>query len=66
MSMRSIQSDFSSAVISCLEVDIREVRTSCVEEVDFRAAVDDSEGQLVQSDTCHYVDPLTQKLRRKD
>ena len=40
MSMRSSQSDFSRAVMRCLEVTIRLSRTSCVEEVDLSAAVD--------------------------
>ena len=42
MSMRSSQSDFSSAVMRCLEVVMSESRTSCVVDVDFRFAVDDS------------------------
>ena len=42
MSIRSSQSDFSSAVMRCLEVVMSESRTSCVVDVDFRFAVDDS------------------------
>lgn len=40
MSMRSSQSDFSSAVTRCLEVTSRLSKTSCVEEADFKVAVD--------------------------
>ena len=42
MSMRSSQSDFSSAVMRCFEVDISDESTSCVVDVDLRAAVEDS------------------------
>ena len=46
MSMRSIQSDFSSAVMRCLEVLMSVSRTSCVDEVDWRFLVEDSDTQL--------------------
>lgn len=39
---RSSQSDFSSAVMRCLDVDMSEESTSCVVEVDFNEAVEDS------------------------
>lgn len=43
MSSRSIQSAFSSAVMSCFEVRVIDERTSCCEEAALRVAVDCSE-----------------------
>ena len=43
---RSIQSAFSSAVMSCLDVRVIVERTSCCVEVDFRVAVDFSAGVM--------------------
>ena len=42
MSSRSSQSDFSSAVMSCFEVPMSMLSTSCILEADLSAAVDDS------------------------
>ena len=43
---RSIQSAFSSAVMSCFDVRVMVERTSCCVEVDFRVAVDFSAGVM--------------------
>lgn len=40
--IRSSQSDFSSAVMSCLEVDVTLLRTSCWRDVERRVAVEES------------------------
>jgi len=40
--IRSSQSDFSSAVMSCLEVDITLLRASCWRDVERRVAVEES------------------------
>ena len=42
MRIRSSQSDFSSAVMSCLEVDVTLLRTSCWRDVERRVAVEES------------------------
>ena len=42
ISNRSSQSDFSRAVMRCFEVVMRLSRTSCVEDADFREAVEAS------------------------
>ena len=51
ISSRSSQSDFSSAVTSCLDVLMRSVNLSCVEDVDFSEAVEASE-KSVSTVTC--------------
>lgn len=47
MRRRSSQSDFSRAVMSCLDVPMTAVSVSCVEEVDLRLAVEAS-GECVR------------------
>lgn len=48
--IRSSQSDFSSAVMSCLEVDITLSRTSCWRDVERRVAVEESSICVVRTE----------------
>ena len=57
---RSSQSDFSRAVTSCLEVPIMFVNASCVDDVDFIVAVDES----ISWSMAAYDDSLLSFLRR--
>ena len=48
--MRSSQSDFSSAVTRCLEVDITVFRVSCCRDVERRVAVDSSRSCVLSTE----------------
>ena len=55
ISILSSQSAFSSAVISCFEVDMTEERVSCCKDVERREAVDDSSICVVRTDRSSSV-----------